>query len=371
MATAYYGHRNIVRKSTATFLSLFDKMYIEKFRTNGSPQLFRVPIQFANREKWMQQIETKVGFAGDHDGFTNNARFELDMIFPRISVNITSLNYDTTRKVGKTNQIYACEPCALNELEEKMVFAPAPWNIEYEMAVISKNMDDGLQIIEQIAPFFQPSLSVNINFVEGFKSDSVPIILDSITPTHDEDLDADVQRNFIWLLNFRMKVNFHPPKKFKGRIDEILMNIHPNRKDSGHDLFTQYQLNAMKLENINDFNGVFALVYNRDDQTINVIEWGDEEFEVFQENFRNSTYEIIIIRSEGEFDYTADEFYMTDIAGTTTYIVNADYNLITIKTTTSPAAIGAPQLIQFKEITSDQEYAMAINASGKLEVTPI
>ena len=365
----YFAHRNIIRKSVIAFMTLFDKIWIEKYRSDGSTKLFRVPIQFANREKWLQQIQSKVHFAGNHDGFHNNARFEIDMIFPRISANITSLSYDTIRKVGKTNKIYACEDCTLNDLNVDSSFAPAPWNLELELAVISKNMDDGLQIIEQIVPFFQPSLSVNIKYLDGFASDSVPIILDAVTPTHDEDLDADVDRNFIWILTFRMKINFHTPKRIVGKIDDVIMNLHPNEKGADNDQLTQYQMNANKLENINEMNEVFGLIFNREPQTITILKRSEGEIKNFIQEYKDTEYEVLLITSEGDFEYTADEFYMTDLAGTTTYLVQADFNIISIKTTTVGEAIGAPQVVSFEEKTSHITFNMAITDTGDLEIS--
>ena len=218
----YFGHSNIVRKSVITFMDLFNDMYIEKYRSDGSEQLFRVPIQFVNREKYLQQLQSRVHHGSDHDGSVNNALFELDMILPRMSVNLLALSYDVQRKVGKQQKIFSCEPCSLNEMNHPFTNVPAPWNLELELSIISKNMDDGLQLLEQIVPYFQPSLSVNINFQEGYASDSVPIILDSVVPTIDEDLDDDIYRYFTWILNFRMKVNFHLPKRLKGRIKDII-----------------------------------------------------------------------------------------------------------------------------------------------------
>ena len=365
----YFAHRNIIRKSVISFMTLFDKMWIEKYRSDGTSKLFRVPIQFANREKWLQQLQSRVHFAGNHDGIHNNTRFEIDMIFPRISTNITSLSYDTVRKVGKTNKLLACDDCSLNDINVDTSFAPAPWNLEFELAVISKNMDDGLQIIEQIVPFFQPSLSVNIKYLEGFASDSVPIILDSVTPTHDEDLDADVDRNFVWILTFRMKINFHSPKRISGKIDDIIMNIHPNAKNAEHDMLTQFQMNANKLENINDMNEVFGLIFSRANESITIQKRSDNEIDTFITEHKDESYEVLLIQSDGDYDYDEDEFYMTDLAGTTTYMVQADFNIIKIKTTTSDEAIGAPQIIQFKEKTTDTLFNMAINDQGDLEIS--
>jgi len=367
----YYGHNNIIRKSTIAFMNLFNKIYIEKYRSDGNSRLFKVPIQFANREKWLQQMEDRINLAGNTDGFLNKSRFEIDMIFPRISTNIMALNYDTTRKIGKMQRLVSCEPCSLNELNQQFQYAPAPWDIEFELAIISKNMDDGLQILEQIIPFFQPSLSLDIKYIDGYKADSVSIILDSVVPTHDEELGHESSREFVWILSFRMKVNFHHPKKLRGRIQDVIMNVHPNGPNSEVDELTQYQLNATKLENMSNMSNTFILLFERDAIEIRKVNWDDYKTESSTVEFRDETYQITLIKSEGTFEYpeqTEDELYMTDMAGTTTYSVDINYNIISIKTTTAGAAVGAPQLITFLEKTTNKEFMLAISDNGDIEV---
>ena len=42
---------------------------------------------------------------------------------------------------------------------------PIPYNLNFELAIMAKNQDDGLQILEQILPFFQPSFNITLNLV--------------------------------------------------------------------------------------------------------------------------------------------------------------------------------------------------------------
>ena len=58
---------------------------------------------------------------------------------------------------------------------------PIPYNINFELAILSRNQDDGLQILEQVLPFFQPSFNVTMNLVPelGEKRD-YPITLTDI-----------------------------------------------------------------------------------------------------------------------------------------------------------------------------------------------
>lgn len=363
----YFGHSNATRKAVIAFMDLFNDLYIEKIRANGQNQLFRVPIQFANRQKWLQQLESRVHFAGDHDGQLNEARFELDMILPRLSVNITGFEYDTSRKIAKTQKIYACEPCSLNPDDHPYVSAPAPWNINIELSAITKNMDDGLQIIEQIVPYFQPSLSVNIKMLDGYKSESVPIVLEGVTPNIDDELEDGAQRLFIWTLNFKMKMNFPMPKKKRGRIKDIVYNIHPQERTADYDQFNQYQLASELFTAPSDSTNYYALTFQYEPKDIVVRKWDDDTLAKFQSVYLDSTYNVLIVKSEGGWVATAEPFYMTGLDGVTTYQVTFRFNVVRVIATTAPEAVGSPQYYTFQEETTGTGFLMAINSSGELE----
>jgi len=83
----------------------------------------------------------------------------------------------------------------------------------------------------------------------------------------------------------------------------------------------------------------------------------------------NNLVEMKSSPADGDFDYNADEFYMTDLAGTTTYMVNVNFNIVSIKTTSAAAAIGAPQVVEFNEKTTGKTFMMAITDTGQLEVS--
>ena len=49
--------------------------------------------------------------------------------------------------------------------KNKNVFMPVPYSIGFELAIISKNQEDGLQILEQILPFFQPHYNLSLKLL--------------------------------------------------------------------------------------------------------------------------------------------------------------------------------------------------------------
>ena len=44
---------------------------------------------------------------------------------------------------------------------------PVPYNIGFELSLLTKINDDALQVVEQILPFFQPSFSITINLIDS------------------------------------------------------------------------------------------------------------------------------------------------------------------------------------------------------------
>ena len=49
----------------------------------------------------------------------------------------------------------------------KKVYMPVPYNVSFELSIMSKLSDDALQILEQIVPYFQPSFNITINLIDS------------------------------------------------------------------------------------------------------------------------------------------------------------------------------------------------------------
>ena len=93
-------------------------------------------------------------------------------------------------------------------------FAPAPYNLGFSLSILVKNTDDGLQILEQILPYFTPDYTVTINTVPGMgdKRD-VPITLTSVTQTDEYEGDFETRQVLRYDLDFVMKNYIYGPVK--------------------------------------------------------------------------------------------------------------------------------------------------------------
>jgi hypothetical protein len=129
------------------------------------------------------------------------------MTLPRMSFEMTSIQYDATRKAGVTQTFKASDGTNL-----KKVFMPVPYNIGFELNILTKLNDDALQIVEQILPYFQPSFNLTVDLIDsiGEKRD-IPIVLDSVSFQDDYEGDFSIRRSLIYTLQFTAKTYLFGP----------------------------------------------------------------------------------------------------------------------------------------------------------------
>ena len=77
-----------------------------------------------------------------------------------MSFDITGYSYDPTRKLNKNQKNRVTTNADTTKLNTQ--HSPVPYNVNFELNVFVANSDDGLQIIEQILPFFQPDYTVTM-----------------------------------------------------------------------------------------------------------------------------------------------------------------------------------------------------------------
>ena len=127
---------------------------------------------------------------------------------PRLSFEMTNISYDSTRKSSLVQTFKTCDDGS----KVKKVFMPVPYNIGFELNIMSKLNDDSLQILEQILPYFQPHFNLTVDLVEsiGEKSD-IPIVLDSVSFQDDYEGNFDTRRSLIHTLQFTAKTYLFGP----------------------------------------------------------------------------------------------------------------------------------------------------------------
>jgi hypothetical protein len=204
MFTQFYNQT--IRKMVVAFGSIFNQIHISRIESSGTKYI-EVPIAYAPKEKY------KVRLGGDP--YLQNP-FQITL--PRIAFEITGFAYDPSRKrnSAQRNIVRDTQTSAM-----KYTFAEVPYNIDFGLYVYTRNMDDGLQIIEQILPYFAPEFVVSMNFDAVNTKVDVPIYLNSVTSEEDYEGDFQTRRSIIFTLNFTMKSYLFGPVRSYSEIRKV------------------------------------------------------------------------------------------------------------------------------------------------------
>jgi len=193
-----YFYHEILRKTVISFGTLFNQIYI-KHRDAESNVIseMKVPLAYGPMQKFLARIEQQADL---------NRAVQIGL--PRMSFEMNSIQYDVTRKTSVTQTFKAVD----DNNRIKKVYMPVPYNIGFELNILTKLNDDALQIIEQILPYFQPSFNITVELVDsiGEKRD-IPIVLDSINFQDDYEGDFSTRRALIYTLQFTAKTYLFGP----------------------------------------------------------------------------------------------------------------------------------------------------------------
>jgi hypothetical protein len=214
----YHG---LTRKVIVAFGSLFSNIKIERADNNGEvQQTVVIPLAYAPKEKWLVRVEQDPTL--DRHTYT---------ILPRMSFEITGMNYDPLRKTNRMNKV-TCYDNSVDPPVMKGMYSPVPYNIDISLYVLTKTQEDALQIVEQILPFFTPEFTLTVSQIPNMSVNlDIPIILNSVAVQDDYDGDFQTRRFVTYTLNFTLKANFFGPVSATGPITTVFVNdTTPNRK---------------------------------------------------------------------------------------------------------------------------------------------
>jgi dUTPase len=203
-------YHSTMRKAVAVFGTIFNNINVIRTKSDGSVvNQIKVPLAYGPKQKFLARLDQSSG-----------ADASMAIKLPRMAFEITSLELDSTQKLAKRNVIV--ESHASDVTKKKSIKHQVAYNINMSLYVMAKNQDDGLQVVEQILPYFQPEYTVTITPVNGFAyKQDVPIILTSVTISDDYEGDFLTRRALIYQLDFTMKMKFFGPTSNQGVIREV------------------------------------------------------------------------------------------------------------------------------------------------------
>ncbi|PCH60255.1 MAG: hypothetical protein COC11_00575 [Candidatus Neomarinimicrobiota bacterium] len=193
-------YHETIRKLVVAFGSMFnDIQLVRKNNAGVITQSMKVPLAYGPKQKFLARLRL--------DATLDN---KVSITLPRIGFEITGLTYDPTRKLNRVQKFKKIKSGSDKRLETQ--YMPVPYNLEFALNIMSKNSDDGLQILEQILPYFQPDYTVTINDNVAMNSKrDIPIILNGITYEDSYEGDYASRRSILYNLAFTLKFYLYGP----------------------------------------------------------------------------------------------------------------------------------------------------------------
>lgn len=186
-----------------------------------------VPIEYMDKQRMFYLLNTKL---------TDADSPKIESVYPRMAYSISDISYDPSRQLNPTyimSHNYYDGNKDITEVEVNRV----PYNISFNLHLVSIHRSDLFQMMEQILPWFTPSLSVraNINPYIGDDNISVPILLSA---TNFEDFNNEapfsdqpdkpitmtlsfVMKTFLYVLNDEDIDGSYPGNSIGKTIKEI------------------------------------------------------------------------------------------------------------------------------------------------------
>ena len=214
----HFYHKKI-RNTVIAFGTIFNNVNIKRLDSSGNPlQNIKVPLSYSPKEKFLARLDAQQDLTGDDS--------KVAITLPRMSFEITGYSYDATRKLNKNQKITKVTTNA-DTTKMNNQYMPVPYNVNFQLNVFTANSDDGLQIIEQILPYFQPDYTVTM--IEDRTMDTkrdIPFILNSVDYSDDYTGSLTSLRRIIYTLSFTAKVYLYGPISTNAIIKKVSADLY-------------------------------------------------------------------------------------------------------------------------------------------------
>lgn len=240
--TFYNEH---IRKAIIAFGTVFNNINIERKNTNGELiQTLRVPLAYSTKQKFLTRIEQIP---------TVESRGEVAIVLPRMGFEIVSLQYDSMRKISP---IQHHKKATGEATSVARTFVSTPYDLGLSLYIFAKNQEDGLKILEQILPYFNPDFNITVNDLPelGITRD-IKIVLDGIGYEDNTQGAFADRQSLVWTLNFSMKLNFYGYVSNQDVIRKAIVDVFQNANFTGERTRQQYTVSASTATGIATLSG--------------------------------------------------------------------------------------------------------------------
>ena len=214
----HFYHKKI-RNTVIAFGTIFNNVNIKRLDSSGNPiQNIKVPLSYSPKEKFLARLDAQQDLTGDDSSVA--------ITLPRMSFEVTGYSYDGGRKLNKNQKITKVTTNA-DTTKMNSQYMPVPYDVSFSLSVYVANSDDGLQIIEQILPYFQPDYTVTM--IEDRTMDTkrdIPFILNNVDYEDSYTGTLTSSRRIIYTLTFTAKIYLYGPISTNSIIKTVSADLY-------------------------------------------------------------------------------------------------------------------------------------------------
>ena len=213
MLNGVHFYHATIKRVVSVFGTIFNNIRVGRHNGNNISNIARVPISYGPRQKFLARVNEKLD------------EQKVAIKLPRMSFEITSIDYDTSTKLNKLNTTLL--PTDNNSpLKRKRQYQSVPYILGMQLNIMARNQEDALQVLEQILPTFTPEYTVTIKDIDGPNSKTdVPFILNSVSLQDDYEGDFQGRRTIVYTLDFTVKIRFAPDTSDANIIKKVETHI--------------------------------------------------------------------------------------------------------------------------------------------------
>ena len=192
----YYTNESI-RKLVVSFGTLFNDINILQKDKDGNDIKQKVLLTYSPKEKFYKRLTQP-------SSISDRTRVEISL--PQMGFELIDIIYDPTRHLNKTNQkIKTAERLRIGSYTE------VPYNFTFGLYIYTRNIEENLEIIEQILPYFAPEFVISLDMSNIHKAIDVPINLTKTVMAQEYEGDFSSRRSIISTLLFTAKSYVYGP----------------------------------------------------------------------------------------------------------------------------------------------------------------
>jgi len=180
-----------IRKLVIAVGTLFNNIKIVRLKKDSTTQEITIPLTYAPKEKYIKRLTQA-------SSISDRTRIQIDV--PQMAFELTDVVYDPTRKLNKMFDKYGSTGGV--SYSSKM---EVPYNFVFSLYAYTRNIDENLEIMEQILPYFSPEFVVSLNITDIHKKVDVPIVLNKTILTQEYEGDFSSRRMILSTYQFTAK----------------------------------------------------------------------------------------------------------------------------------------------------------------------